>query len=346
MRQRPWIAFVLACVTSSLAACFSFGDLSGGDDGGASSPDASGADANALADASSSDAAIVDLDADAGFIPTPDGSCGFNTPFGTPTLLNVNSAMDDWGPRLSPDERTLYFASSRANHGDGGAGIFTANRTSVTDDFSTPTLMPNINGPYVAVHPTVTADGLNLYFQSNQLGPNDIFLSTRANLGDNFGAPILLPNINSATEQDAPFVRADGTVIYFSQRASAPAKLQIRRAVASAGSFAAAASEDEINSPNFDTTFPTVTPDDLTIFFASDNPKASSGGYDMWMAERASTSDAFSDILPLTHMNSAGGDYPAWVSADRCTLYFFSNRSGSISIGTGNLDMYVTTRPK
>lgn len=319
-----------------MGACFSFGDLSG--------DDASAAPDSASDTTTTNDAAPgVDAGEDAYvYIPPADGSCPFEAPFGEPERLGNNSSNDDWSPRLMPDELTVFFASSRPGHGDGGAGLFGAARDASTDDFISSALLANVNINAVNAHPTVTGDGLNLYFQSNATGKNDIYYATRANAGTTFGLPSVLGISDPMLEDDAPYVLPSGSALYFVRYDNMTSHRIMRAAAgATASSFNVPASEDELNSTNFDTSFPAVTPDDLTIFFAA-NASVGSTDYDIYKAERASPTDPFVNITPVKELNTGKGDYPSWISSDGCTLFF-------MSVGyhdAGDLDMFVVKRSK
>ena len=52
---------------------------------------------------------------------------------------------------------------------------------------------------------------------------------------------------------------------------------------------------------------PTVTPDELTIFFASSRP-GGFGGLDIWHSQRASAADLFPAPVNLTELNTGGDD--------------------------------------
>jgi hypothetical protein len=49
------------------------------------------------------------------------------------------------------------------------------------------------------------------------------------------------------------------------------------------------------------------------------------------MAQRASAMDPFSSLMNVTELNSPDSDLPSFVTSDRCTLYFSSTRSGTLS---------------
>jgi len=87
---------------------------------------------------------------------------------------------------------------------------------------------------------------------------------------------------------------------------------------------------------------PAVRRDGLEIILCSSR-SGGLGGSDMWMATRESTRDAWSTPVNLTVLNTAYSDNGRLgLSFDGRTLYFTSNRPGTLGLG----DVYVTTREK
>jgi WD40-like Beta Propeller Repeat len=84
-------------------------------------------------------------------------------------------------------------------------------------------LGPTINTTSFEVCPSVTKDGLSLYFgspRSGGLGNVDIYVSKRSSTNDPWGPPQNLgPTINSPSIDNCPFVTPDGhTLIFLSNR--------------------------------------------------------------------------------------------------------------------------------
>jgi Tol biopolymer transport system component len=102
---------------------------------------------------------------------------------------NVNSAAMENGASISPDGKTLYFASNR----EGGLGGFDIYRTQILPNGEwgeAYNLGPNINTPYDEDYPTISFDGQTLYFSSkghNSMGEFDIFKTQLMEDGINFG---------------------------------------------------------------------------------------------------------------------------------------------------------------
>jgi len=86
--------------------------------------------------------------------------------------------------------------------------------------FGTPTnLGPTVNRSAADAIPSISADGLELYFGSNRsggYGSADIWVTTRETTDDPWGTPVNLgPTVNTAYGECGPSISADGLTLYF-----------------------------------------------------------------------------------------------------------------------------------
>jgi Tol biopolymer transport system component len=76
------------------------------------------------------------------------------------------------------DGLELFFYSDRP--GSAGNDIYSASRSSVFDDWSTPVnLGPGVNSAGAESRPWLSWDGTTLYFGTTRNGSSDIFVTTR-----------------------------------------------------------------------------------------------------------------------------------------------------------------------
>lgn len=128
-------------------------------------------------------------------------------PFSAPQIVpNVNSTAQDWGGHLTDDRLELYFGSTRL----GSSDLFVARRTTPTDPFGAATRLDTLSTTNADDNPFVEADGLTLWFESN----NDIMIATRATTGDAWGTAIPAPNVSSADDDVAAYLTSDSRSIY------------------------------------------------------------------------------------------------------------------------------------
>lgn len=130
----------------------------------------------------------------------------------------INSEGWDSQPSLSPDKRSLYFASKRPG-GLGGSDIYVSHLQSNGRWSEPENLGPEINTPADEFSPFIHADNQTLYFTSNGLpgyGDEDIFI-IRKDASGKWGAPKNLGYpINTINEEGTIFVAADGKTAYYS----------------------------------------------------------------------------------------------------------------------------------
>ena len=141
--------------------------------------------------------------------------------FGEPTSLGlaVNGQSGGLAAYESADGLSLYFSSNRPD-GQGDYDIWVATREKTGDEWRSPeNLGPLVNDSGEDFHPCISADGLELYFDSNRtegLGSMDLYVTKRATRNDPWSAPMNLgPGVNSTTVDKDAALSADGLELYF-----------------------------------------------------------------------------------------------------------------------------------
>jgi len=146
----------------------------------------------------------------------------------------VNTSFGESAPFVFEDEMTgvttLYFQSGRL--GLGGTDIY-ASTLQPDGTFGPAQLVFEVSSPYNDQHPSISRDGLEMYFISDRpgstIGPDglpsvDIWVSTRASTSDPWGTPANLdavnqtiggPVINSPFSDGSASLSFDGTELYF-----------------------------------------------------------------------------------------------------------------------------------
>ncbi|MGZ3756061.1 MAG: OmpA family protein [Mucilaginibacter sp.] len=117
---------------------------------------------------------------------------------------------------ISQDGKFLFFTGCNRPDGLGRCDIYVAQKKG--DDWGKPfDLSPPINTSGWESQPSISADGRTLYFVSNRkggYGGYDIWKSKLTEKG--WGEPENLgPNINTAANEQSPFIHADDSTLYF-----------------------------------------------------------------------------------------------------------------------------------
>ncbi|UCD52957.1 MAG: PD40 domain-containing protein [Phycisphaerales bacterium] len=263
--------------------------------------------------------------------------------FGTPTEVpNVNSPSDDIQPDITADGLSLYFVSSRPYETSyldvSRLDIWVATRETTDDDWGAPVrLGPPVNTSACEVDPSVSTDGLELYFCDGVMnfsgytrpggyGDVDIWVSTRATVDDPWGEPQNLgPIVNTSRFEGDPEISGDGLSLFFhGHRPGGYGTCDIWVTTR-------ATREDDwgpplnlgpaVNSSSGEID-PGISPDGLAFFFCASRV----GGYgagDIWLAARASSSMPWElpiNLGPL--VNTFIDEADPSISADARTLYF------------------------
>jgi hypothetical protein len=326
-----WARALLLVATP--CACSTAYSVAAGNDGGAS--DAGDAGSIATASDGSTDGTGVVVDAavvDAGEASTPT-TCDVTTPFDTITRI---SELDDLGEnqhlRLSSDFLIGYFSSTRPSQA-GALQLYTATRPSLTAPFANVTPMTTLSaGNADDARSTVTGDGLTIYFYSAR-GPTTIYFATRATTKDPFG--LASPVVNAVAGYDAPFVREDGNELYYTMADNIYAGT-----LSAPGTLGTSTQVNVATGSTNSATAPTVTPDDLVLYFASSAKGA--GLNDIYVTARPTVNDAWVTPTVVGELATAADEKPSFITRDRCALYFYRDESEA-GTETG-YEIYVATR--
>jgi len=271
---------------------------------------------------------------------TPDAMprmCAPTAKFGSPVEISELRTVDGHTPRLSADELTIYFYTVPQD-------LWSAHRRAVTEAFGTPTLLGGQNSPAEEYDPSVSSDGLTLWFASDRVADvvQHLYVSTRTSTLVDFGPPGLAATVNAMdTKQfdSQPFLTADGKELWFtSTRAGGLGGFDIWRAARVGSEFATPVSVPELNSST-DDWVPTPSADRLTIYFSSARMATGvKGQFDIWTSHRDVVDDGFPAPTLVDELNTAGSDFATWLSADNCRIYGVSDRFDGVS------RIYMATR--
>jgi hypothetical protein len=143
-------------------------------------------------------------------------------PWGIPTNTGppINTAWGECQSAFTVDGLTMYFGSDRPGS-HGGSHIWMSTRPSIGSNWIEPVNLDlNTTSAYEAWDPSISPNGLVLYFDSDRpggYGGNDIWMSTRPSIYSDWGAPVNLgPTINTQYDEYQPWICSDGITLYWS----------------------------------------------------------------------------------------------------------------------------------
>jgi len=206
--------------------------------------------------------------------------------------------------------------------------------------FGTPTnLGPDINSSNNEGSPSVSADGLELYFSSNRpdgFGGNDIWVARRPTKYGKWGKPVNLGSaVNSSSDEITQEISYDGLEIYFeSDRPGGLGSddLWVAKRATKRDEWATAVWLGPTLNTSGMEHCPNISSDGLTLFF--DLTPAGKKIGDLMVTRRATINSDWGEPANLGHLASA--HWASSISADGSTLYFASKRPG----GSGGNDIW------
>jgi len=235
--------------------------------------------------------------------PTIEDNWGDPENLGSP----ANTQYSYWEPSISSDGLSLYFSDghmtpdgsgpSYGNHLPGGLGgqsdIWMITRETIHDTWGAPVNIGLAVNRLNAVHPSISADGLSLYFQSHRGIQCDIMVATRESTSDSFGNPVILKNVNNNNMNGwMPDISADGRVLFYNgiQRLWMSTRATIYDDFGPTQIL-----PPQINISSHSSYGPSISPDGSILYFASARP-GGIGNDDIWQVSIEPVVDLNGDL--------------------------------------------------
>ena len=279
--------------------------------------------------------------------PPPPGArpCDVAAPWGAPVGVRaLNVVPSAGGARVTSDLLGVWFHATPAG---ARRQIHFASRATPTNAFGAPAVVPGLGAPGdadVLGHPSLSPDGLTLWFDSNRTGAYQIYAATRPSPTSPFGAPQRVAALVDAKNTSQPYVQGDGSTVYFVSRREGPQALGetdvYRAPVLGPGIAGAIEHVPELSSAAVESV-PVVAYDGLTIWFArAVTATATTTRFAIFSASRAAVTAPFGRPGRVAELASTRNDVPTWISSDGCLLYLSSDRAGE------GYKTYIARRPR
>jgi hypothetical protein len=191
--------------------------------------------------------------------------------------------------------------------------------------------------------PVISADGLELFFDSSFVGPSsDLWVAKRVSRNDPFQTPTLVQgSVNTGADEDPGSISSDGLTFYFGRTTGGSYDLYQATRPDRQSPFGNVTSLGSGVNTNLRDNYPFVSPDGLALYYHH-------GNHRLWTASRASTVDSFTNAQDLGDVVNGLPPLNSWrptVSTDGLTLFFSDGygvppRPG----GKGDADIWVAFR--
>jgi outer membrane protein OmpA-like peptidoglycan-associated protein len=217
-----------------------------------------------------------------------------------------------------------------------------------------PVALSEINSKFDDFAPSVTADGLTLYFTSTRPGTNtqqiiesdlldygeDLWKTVRDTAGHWSKPAPLPPPINSTDDEGSATISADGQSMYISlaRRADGNGESDIYKSDLVGDQWTNPMNMGRpINSQAWDAQ-PSLTADGITMYFSSRRSDAMDSSEDLYVTHK-NTDGSWTPPHNLGEpVNTRFNESSPFISADGRTLYFSSNGHP----GFGNKDLFMS----
>jgi hypothetical protein len=243
----------------------------------------------------------------------------------------LTSPLGVQGAQLSRDELTIVFsrltvsgpaAAPIARLGD----LYVAHRDARDSDFREPTPLDELNTESDQLGASLSDDQRTIYVARRTSAQRyEIVVATRSASDGRFGVPAPVDLGDRDGSDIDPYITS--TALYFARK----------RSDGSARLFTAAGGRPTFADPRPLTSIetplepaaredPIVSPDGLTLYFSA--PPDNASPRDIWIASRQVVDQEFSTPARVAALDTNSDERPAWISNDRCRLYFITNRTG------------------
>ena len=248
--------------------------------------------------------------------------------------------QDQFSPRLSADELTIYYGQYPGSTGSDvakAADIFSATRSSASDSFPPGSVLSDISTPRLEEDFSLSSNGLTAFYTTNRLNAASctsatgvcIAKVTRPAVTAGFSGAAFF--INNPGEQRYPYAVGATPNVYYAARSSITQSWDI-------ASNGPGATFNGVNGPGVDTS-PVVTADELVLYFASDRDSDGGTNLDIYVATRANKTDPFGAPKRVAALSTDADELPGYVSADGCRLYLTRDDGNS-----GGMNLYAASK--
>jgi hypothetical protein len=216
-----------------------------------------------------------------------------NNDWGAPVNLGspVNLGQSNQAAYITADGLELYFNSYNRSGGYGQWDLWLTTRATRDDPWGIPeNLGPTVNSSVWDIAPSISSDGLELYFSSNRsggYGSDDMWVSRRATKNDPWEQPTNLGPVVNSSASEVGLLSSDGLLLFFDDSGHGLIRpggfgntdMWVTRRASISDPWGVPVNLGPIvNSPSHDIA-PGISPDGSTLYFSSDRPGGLGGNW-------------------------------------------------------------------
>lgn len=266
--------------------------------------------------------------------PTSDAGPSAPSPvfeFLEPQLVEelFSGAKDD-NPTLTWDMTEIYFSSKRD---EGDTNLWWAYRATVDEPFSAPELIVEWSSSGFDTSPAIEGDGLTFWFSSVReggIGGLDIFRVQRGSRSEPWGPIEFASELNSDSDDiPRPTGAAELIMPLASRRAGADYLTYFAKRAAPNEPFTSMELAEGLVGDGMLAADAFLTRDGLAVLYTQ---AAEGEPGDLYVATRLSLDEPFTNPRAIQSLNTAADERDPWLSPDGTTLYFSSDRDGTLAI--------------
>jgi Tol biopolymer transport system component len=232
----------------------------------------------------------------------------------------------------SPTSRVLgsYYEEARGGAGATGGQAGNAGNSGNLPTFSSAVVIESLqaNGS-TTTDPSVTGDGLELFFMSTRSGNKNIWHSIRSKVSADWEEPEVVSELSTDSTESNLKISEDGLELwFFSDRDRSLGTIWHATRTTRTSTF----SIPEVVPETLDEGSSEVSAcpsTEETFAITSANIDGKTNGYDLLGMSRSDSFSRFGEKQVLKNVNSSEDDFDPWLSVDGLWLVFHSNRNGT-----------------
>jgi Tol biopolymer transport system component len=204
--------------------------------------------------------------------------------------------------------------------------------------FGMPTNLAVLNSPGSDDNPSLTADLLEIYFQSDRAGTGfDIYQASRVDPAAAWTLPTLVTEVSTNSYHDLhPSVAADGLTLWLASNRGGTLDVFVSTRTSRALAWGLPVAINELNGNAGDMGFK-ATASTLVAVMTSDR----GADFDIFFTTRPSTTYAWQEPALLTELDAGGYEGDPFLFDDSKSIAF----SAIVAGGAGGRDLYTAARP-